>query len=397
MRIIYLTGASVPGDSPESVHAAETAAKLVEFGHRVEIVVDRTAGQSYKEIIGGVKVVRAHMRSKGRLVPVIATRRLAHFFRRQPDVIIESHHPLGGVGVVLSFLKNVPLVLEVGAPNVEIMLSKRPRPHLVADGALRLWNRVQFARAAAIAASSEKLVPPIYRSKTVVTDWGVNTERFSLDLRRSSMTDHIRHRHDLRGHTVVGFHGTLDHKHGSHSLPEIFDTVRDSVPDVRFLIIGEGPLRKRIEEDFKRRSMTGVVCFAGEPELHEKPYWLAAVDIAVAPFRAPGDALRRFGVYWPLTHLYEVLACGAATVAFDFERAGSILADGRGLVVGGGSVEDLAEAVGELARDEGRVRAMGEKAARFAQRELDVSICAGKLERVLLDAVSKPHPRFRLF
>ena len=397
MRIIYLTGASIPGDSLESVHAVETASKLVEFGHRVEIVGDRKSGQSYKEVIGGVKIVRAHMRSKGRLVPMIATRRLAHFFRRQPDVIIESHHALGGVGVVLSFLKDVPLVLEVDAPKVEIMLSKRPRPHLVADGMLRLWNRVQFARSAAIVASSETLVPPVYRSKTVVADWGVNTERFSLDLRRSSMTDHIRQRHDLRGHTVVGFHGTLNRKHGAHSLPEIFDHVRDSAPDVRFLIIGEGPLRESLEAEFKRRSMTGVVCFAGEPELHEKPYWLAAVDIAVAPFQSAGGPAEPFGVYWPLTHLYEALACGAATAAYDFGRARAILSEGCGRVVPGRSVEDMADAVIELAEDEGNVRAMGEKAACYAQREFDVSICAKKLERILLDVASKPRPRFRLF
>jgi len=397
LRIIYLTGASVPGDSPESVHTVETASKLVELGHRVEIVVHRESGQSYKEVIGGVKIVRAHMKSKGRLIPVIATRRLTHFIRRRADVIIESYHALGGLGALLSFLKDVPLVLEVDAPGLHAALAGRPRPHLIIDEALKLWNRIQFASAAAIITSSDTLVPEIYGPKAATGVWGVNTERFCLDLTRSSMTEHIRHRFDMRGHKVVGFYGDLDEAHGAKSLSEIFDHIHDSAPGIRFLIVGRGPLRKGLEAEFQRRSMAEIVTFADEPPLHEKPYWLAAIDVAVAPYSPLAGPLREFGVYWPLTQLYQLMACGTAVVSYDFKSARDAFADERGVLVPGGSVEEMAETVAALADDEERTRTIGRKAGEFAEANLDVSLCAKKLEYILQQAIANPRPRFKLF
>jgi len=397
VRILYITGASVPSNSVESVQVTETAANLVERGHRVELLVDRAPGQSYKEVIGGVKIVRAHMRSRGRLVPALATRRLAHFFRRRFDLIIDQYNALGGLGVVLSVLKNVPLMLEVSRPHLAEILSAVGREHLVVHGALRLWNRVQFARASLIVATCPELVPPEFAGKTRAIDWGINTERFSPEFRRAAMCEQIRHVHDLRGHPVVGFHGPLDRDHGAQHLLEIFDRVLQVEGDARFLVVGSGPMAGEVREQCRQRDLDRYVVFTEEPASHERPYWLAAVDVAVAPYQAPGGSLARFGLYWPLGPLCELMACGAAPVTTDYARPRALLADGRGTWVPPGSLRAMVEEVVGLLRDRDRREAIGAKAARFVAESLDAEKCVARMDDALREAAAARQPRFKLF
>jgi glycosyltransferase involved in cell wall biosynthesis len=68
--------------------------------------------------------------------------------------------------------------------------------------------------------------------------------------------------------------------------------------------------------------------------------------------------------------LFEMLACGAPVIVSDFRGMADLVRGGRcGLVVPSGDAEALARAVGELAADPDRARAMGEAGAHLIASE----------------------------
>ena len=128
MRLLYLCGERIPGSGGGSVHAIEVAGNFVRLGHRVELVCALGPGQSEKEIIAGVKVRRVHMDFRGRTVPVRAARKLASFARKDYDLVMERFVTGGGLGFMVSALKNAPLVLEVNSSPGLAPLGNAPSP-----------------------------------------------------------------------------------------------------------------------------------------------------------------------------------------------------------------------------------------------------------------------------
>jgi glycosyltransferase involved in cell wall biosynthesis len=397
LRVLYITGAAVPGSSAESVRVIETASNLVELGHRVDLLTDRAAGQRYKEIIGGVKIMRAHMRTRGRVVPILAARRIAHFFRRRFDVIVEQYDALGGLGAALSVLKNIPLVLDVSHPHREEILSHIDHPGPITNGGLYLLSRIQFGRASLALATCPELLPEAAREKGRIAEWGINTERFSPELRRAAMCEHLKRVHDLRGRVVVAFHGPLDDRHGAPHLADIFERVLAAGLDARFLVVGNGPRRAELQAQCRQRGMISKVVFAGDPPYHERPNWLAAADVAVAPFEVSDGPLSGFGLYWPLTSLCELMACGAAPVSTQYPRTKALLAEGRGILASPGRLQELADGIVRLGKDKEMSRAMGERAARYIAENLDSEKCGRTIQEALLEAAANAPPRFKFF
>lgn len=98
----------------------------------------------------------------------------------------------------------------------------------------------------------------------------------------------------------IGFVGNLIPIKGVDKLPEIFRKIRRSYPNVFFIIVGDGYLRKKIEEKTKDLD----VLFTGRVKPEKVPYYMNAMDVLIIPSKNEG---------WSCVAL-EAQACGVPVV-----------------------------------------------------------------------------------
>ncbi len=132
-------------------------------------------------------------------------------------------------------------------------------------------------------------------------------------------------------------------------------TVSRLDPDVHFVVVGDGPLRPRLERQAAELELAGRVSFLGARA--DVPRLVAALRIFVMP------SLYEAG---PLT-LLEAMALGKAVVTTPVGVAEDVVTDGEtGLIVPVGDAGALAGAVQRLLADEELVARMGERARQTA-------------------------------
>jgi len=98
----------------------------------------------------------------------------------------------------------------------------------------------------------------------------------------------------------VGFVGNLNKIKRADKLPSIFWEIHKKVPDVMFIVVGDGPLRKKVEQDTSGLN----VVFTGRIPQEEVAKWMNVMDIMVLPSRNEG---------FP-TVAVEAQACGTIVV-----------------------------------------------------------------------------------
>jgi len=118
---------------------------------------------------------------------------------------------------------------------------------------------------------------------------------------------------------VVGFVGNLVNVKRADKLPEIFSYI-SSIYDAEFLVVGDGELRKSIENECKKRKLK--VKFVGSVSHEEVPYYMNAMDVMILPSRNEG---------WPCVVL-EAQGCGVAIVGSSNGGIPEAIGDG-GIVV----------------------------------------------------------------
>jgi phosphatidylinositol alpha-mannosyltransferase len=195
----------------------------------------------------------------------------------------------------------------------------------------------------------------------------------------------IRH---LRDDSVnILFVGRLEKRKGLIDLLRGYEFMRARVPKSRLIIVGDGPLRSKVESYISRHRVRDVVMAGYVPETVLPRYYCSA-DI----FCAPATGAESFGIV-----LLEAMASGLPVVATEIEGYMSVLEPGRdSLTVQPKGWAELGAALLILARDldlRRRMAAYGlEKARRYswevvAQQIVEVyeearEAVAGRLEEI---------------
>jgi glycosyltransferase involved in cell wall biosynthesis len=156
----------------------------------------------------------------------------------------------------------------------------------------------------------------------------------------------VRHRLSLNSRFVVGFVGSFKQWHGVDLLLSAFQQVYRADGSAHLLLVGDGPLRERLSKEVARAGLEEVVTFADSVAHEEVPAYLAAMDVAVAPYPALVD------FYYSPLKLFEYMAAGRAVVASRIGQIENVLRDEHtALLYEPGDATALASSVLRLRRD----------------------------------------------
>ncbi len=150
---------------------------------------------------------------------------------------------------------------------------------------------------------------------------------------------------------VVGTVSSLTPHKGHEYLIQAASLVLDTLPPVKFLIVGDGPLRKRLEEQAKELNIHSSVIFTGKRK--DIPEILSLLDV----FVLPSHTREGLGIA-----IIEAMAAERPVVATDIGGIPEVVDDGEtGVLVPPEDTEALSKAIITLLQDPPRAKTMGEK------------------------------------
>ncbi|MGH2675250.1 MAG: glycosyltransferase family 4 protein, partial [Actinomycetota bacterium] len=196
----------------------------------------------------------------------------------------------------------------------------------------------------------------------------------------------VRERHGLDDHPVICCVARLTLRKGHDKVIRALPWILREFPDVRFLVVGSGPDRERLESLAHRKKVAERVVFVGEVAFDVLPQYFRAGDVFAMPCRTRklGLEVEAFGLAF-----IEASAVGRPCVAGDSGGAPEAVVHGEtGLVVDGNEVDEVAEAVLELLGDPEKATKLGAAGADRVHRDFTWEAVSARLRGLLVDALA---------
>lgn len=249
---------------------------------------------------------------------------------------IHAHgtYPVGYVACLTKNKYNIPYVLTAHGSDIHTLPYTQPKLKTAILETLESADKVIFVSDAL----RRKAMELGYNSENaVVIPNGVDVSSFSIldkgDIRKCNGVYEP-------GMQYVGFVGNLIPIKRVDKLPEIFLNIKKKVPNVKFLIVGDGSLRDSIQEKFVANDLD--VVFTGVVKPDVVPSWMNCMDCLVLPSRNEG---------WPCVVL-EAQACGVPVVGSNAGGIPEAVGEGGLIVEEGDDFEErFAEAVCTVLRN----------------------------------------------
>jgi glycosyltransferase involved in cell wall biosynthesis len=318
----------------------------------------------------GVDITYLH---KSKFDPATLPALLKVIDRKQIDILHLHGYGATTFGRIAGGMRRIPAIVHEHAN-----LTDTPWFQKIADRALEPLTDIAIA----VSKSTADFVVrarQIPADKVKVVYLGVPLEEFS----RSRTADEVAVARAELGIAAGDFAiGTVTRLHDSKGNSFLVDAARlvlDRRPQVRFFIVGEGPLLADLEAQARALRLGDRFVFAGFAR--DVARVVSAFDVSVFPSLWEGT---------PLT-VFEALAMGKAIVATDADGLVDVLTDDRdALIVPKRSAEGLADGLVRLIDDPAlRARLAGE--ARVTGQQYDIAAFVSKMERLycLLHRVSR--------
>jgi len=388
VRVLYLCndpGIDLARQSGGAIHIRSFVHALNELGHEVTIVACSAPGSSPSlaadlraivcpaQLAGWnrslARALRAANRAVGRTPrrspdAVRALHNLTFFHAalraaRQfnPDFIYERYSLWAVAGLFVARELSIPLVLEVNSPlayEQQHYRSGLTCPPLARGVEGAIWRKADLIIAVSESLRSHMLRAGVESERVRVLPNAVNGRLFHADLDGIP----VRERFKLKDRFVVGFVGSFKRWHGVDLLLAAFRDLHQKGASSHLLLVGDGPLRLQYEEEVQKAGLAQAVTFAGAVSHQDVPGYLAAMDVAVAPYPALED------FYYSPLKLFEYMAAGRAVVASRIGQAAEILMDGdTGLLFEPGDRAGLVDRIQRFWRDAGLRQEMGRRAS----------------------------------
>jgi glycosyltransferase involved in cell wall biosynthesis len=217
----------------------------------------------------------------------------------------------------------------------------------------------------------------IPREKLTVLPSGTNIELF-VPMEKSSCCERLGFNQEF---LYIGFIGTFYRHQGIDILIEAAPFIITNYPHVRFLLIGDGPMRPAWEKKVRQYGLATHFIFSGSVPYQDVPIYLGIMDICVAPFLK--EAAERSPV-----KIFDYLASGKPVVAANVgETSGFFSPSEAVILVCPEDALSLAQGIMQLAENEKLRVEMGKKGRDFIIKSYGRMRSAEIVEKITTDLI----------
>lgn len=360
VEVPYRTGLGSGG----STHTVEVAKTFAEMGDQVFILCRKScAEQATNELFQGIAIRRlfdwnttVYRMIKNRrflwrvarlpyygLRSIIHALRILRLARKETfDVIYERSSRSSLAGTAAALILRIPLVLEVNDQH---------------------WQSLSVRIAKKIVTPEKSVMARSMQDKVVALEWAVNTEMFHPFVDAQP----IRHKYGITMRRVVVFVGSGLPWHGLREIVAAAPIVLEQCRDVIFLIVGGGSEISEWQRVVQERGWGKWFQFTGPIGYESVPAYVAAAEIALAPYNSGLAKEQRHQFASPLKVL-EYMASGKALIVTKVGNVRQTVKDGiNGLVISEDSPHALAEAIILLLNDSKLREMLGQQARAVAE------------------------------
>jgi glycosyltransferase involved in cell wall biosynthesis len=212
------------------------------------------------------------------------------------------------------------------------------------------------------------------KKKITVVYNGIDLEKFNPLIDGTK----IRQEFSLLSSTpLVGIVGRLDNYKGHEYFIKAAKKVIDAIPNTRFLIVGDGENRKKLESLKMKLGLNGHVIFTGNRD--DIAEIMAALDLFVLSSVSEG-----FG-----RSAVEAMACGKAVVASNVGGLSEVVEDGvTGKLIPSKNPDSLTMAILSLLEDNEKTRRMGHAGRQRAEKMFSLRENIMKTVRIYEQVIS---------
>jgi len=174
---------------------------------------------------------------------------------------------------------------------------------------------------------------------------GMDIERFSPDRHPSDMIETIRQECGVKpGERVLLNVGRIAKEKNIDQIIRVFPKVNQRFPDVRFVIIGEGPMKEELQRKAETMECGHMISFTGPKPWEKIDQYYAIGDVFCSCSHSETQGL---------TYV-EAMASGVCVCAVKDPCLDGVIEDGVNGILSGDSDEELIEALSRAFGEEGK-------------------------------------------
>ncbi len=338
MKILYISQYFYPEMGAAAARVFEISRYWAALGHEVTVLTcfpNYPDGKIYGSYLGkhrrlyltekidGVNVVRlltypTHLRSSARrglnYMSSLLTSSIAVPFLKKNDVVIGTSPPLfmGLPALLYSRLRRIPFVFEVRDLWPEVISA-------VGVGEKNSLTYKVFDRTATLLYEKSDLVVALTESfrETMINERGVPAEKITV-IENAVDTDFFKPgppNRDvlgdplLKGKFIVSYVGTIGYTHGAEVVIKAAETLKETLPDLVFLFVGDGSDKERLSKIARQKGLTNVI-FTGKQPKDKIPDYINSSDVSLV--LSTNEPLLRRTIF---AKVFEPMACGKPLIA----------------------------------------------------------------------------------
>jgi glycosyltransferase involved in cell wall biosynthesis len=264
--------------------------------------------------------------SPGIRTAAFATQLIQTSLRHPPNLIVSTHLNFVLAAWILKKLKNIPywtVAHGIDAWNIQSPLLK-----IALKDAERILAVSHYTRDRLL---TEQNLDP---AKIVVLPNTFDRDRFKITTKPQDLLDKYKLTPQQPIILTVARLAEVERYKGYDRILEALPTIRKSIPDIHYILVGKGEDRSRIEQLIAKLNLQDCVTLAGFVPDEQLCDYYNLCDVFAMPSKREG-----FGIVY-----LEAMACGKPCLGGDRDGAIDALCDGElGALVNPDDVESIAQ------------------------------------------------------
>lgn len=160
-------------------------------------------------------------------------------------------------------------------------------------------------------------------------------------------------------------------------LVEALPTIASKIPNILWVIIGDGPEREKLESKIKKNNLSNLVCFVGEIYDDNKiTPWLLSSQIFVHPYAVGLSIMQAFGYGLPIITHHIREEHGPEFVAFEEKKTGYVYQKNN--------IQDLSNIVVHTLQNNTELQGMKKYVQGIAREKYNVDVMYQRFKKMVL-------------